>query len=428
MRNARMIRPTGNRTLGRAALALGLAFAAAVTGCGDAARRADGYRVQQGLWEGYRAGQNLGLAGGVPDSASLLKVRQRFIDAVESAYPALQRPPGSPKRTPAEERLLQIVSQGEIEAARLAHTAGRPDLALERCRKLNSVAEGDTSVTRRADILIAGSLRRMGRHEEAIAAMKAMMDRYPPRAPDSTGVEDFVLSLPIVIADLRKDMGDDAALAGANADAERYYRGLLKTDGMAPSLEAQVRSRLVHTLLEQKRMPEAFAGLDSLEALVTSAKELTAMLPEIRYTRLKLRSMSETNHAETISGLERLAFSFPNSGAAPRALFDAAILLERSNRLDEARPAYAAFVSRYPEIPELASTALLRQGLLTERAGDWLRAKALLESVPANYPRTTAASQAPLSVVEHYMRVKDKAGVEVSLRKAAEQFERMARS
>ena len=181
-RNARFARAT-----------LVLVLAAFLAGCGDAALRADSYRVQQGLWRAYRAEQGLQLTSAGPDSAAFLAVRQHFIDAVEPAYPTLRRSSGSTKRSAAEDRLLQIVSQGEVEAARLAHTAGRPDLALERCKALVQLAAGDTSVTRRADILIAGSLRRMGKHEEAIEAMKEMMVRYPPRAPDSTGVEDFVL-------------------------------------------------------------------------------------------------------------------------------------------------------------------------------------------------------------------------------------------
>ena len=427
MRRAGRNTSSRNGRFGRPEIALALLLAVALAGCGEAAKRADAYRVQRGLWEAYRAGQTMEIAGAAPDTTTILALRQHFVDAVEDAYPLLQRRPGGAKRSAAEVRLLQIVSQGEIEAARLAHAAGRPELALERCKRLVAVADGDTSVTRRADIMIAGSLRRMGKHEDAIDAMKTMMVRYPPREPDSTGVEDFVLSLPIVIVDLRKDMGDDAAMARSLTEAERYYEGLVLGGGMTPALEAQVRSRLVHVLLEQRRMPEAFAGLDSLETIVTRTPSLARMIPEIRYTRFKLQGETG-NVAETIAGLERLAFIFPKSSVAPRALFDAAVLMERTNRFADAREAYARIPARYPHIPELASTSLLRQAMLEDRAGDWVKSKATLESVPANYPRTTAAAQAPLSIVEHYVRVKDRAGVDISLKKAVEQYERMVRS
>ena len=152
------------------------------------------------------------------------------------------------------------------------------------------------------------------------------------------------------------------------------------------------------------------------------------MIPEIRYTRFKLQGAAGVDVAETIGGLERLAFIFPTSGVAPRALFDAAVLMERSNRFAEAREAYARIPARYPNLYELASTSLLRQAMLEDRAGDWVKAKATLESVPANYPRTTAAAQAPLSIVEHYVRVGDRAGLDVSLKRAVEQYERMVRS
>lgn len=405
-----------------------LALVPAIQGCGDAARRADRYRLQQGLWEAYRAEQAATLLVATPDSTTRLALRLKYIGAVEGASAALRSTAMGRPRSAIERRLLQVISQGEIEAARLAHAAGRPELALERCRALVQLAEGDTSVTRRADILIAGSLRRMGRSEEAIDAMKAMMVRYPPRPPDSTGVEDFVLSLPIMVIDLRKELGDERGAAQELKAAEVYYQGLAHGGGLAPTLEAQVRSRWVHTLLEQKKMPEAMAGLDSLESLVTSVAEMSPMIPEVRYTRIKLRSMSEKDHSASIKALERLAFDFPASPVAPRALFDAAVLSERSNRAEEARQTYEAVADRYPQASELASMAILRQAMLEDRAGHWEKSKSLLESIPARFPRTPAGTQAPISVVEHYVRAGDKAGVQIALRKAADSYVRMIRS
>ena len=428
MRGAPMITSPRNARLEFPAFLLAILLAASLAGCGDAARRADSYRVQQGLWEAYRAGQAMELAATKPDTAQVLELREHFVKAVEKAYPMLEKRAGGTKRSAAEVRLLQIVSQGEIEAARLAHAAGRPELALERCKRLVAVAEGDTSVTRRADIMIAGSYRRMGKHEEAIDAMKTMMVRYPPRPPDSTGVEDFVLSLPIVIVDMRKDLGDDVATARALTEAERYYEGLVLGGGLDPALDAQVRSRLVHVLLEQNRMSEALGELDSLEVIVTRTPSLASMVPEVRYTRFKLQSTSVKDPTEIIAGFELLAFNFPTSAVAPRALFDAAVLMEKSGKFADAREAYARIPARYPNIPELASTSLLLQAMLEDRAGDWVKSKSTLESIPANFPRTTAAAQAPLSIVEHYVRVGDRSGLDVSLKKATEQYERMVRS
>ena len=405
-----------------------LALVPAIQGCGDAALRADSYRLQQGLWEAYRAEQAATLLESTPDSTTRLALRLKYIGAVDAASASLRSTATGRPRSAIERRFLQVISQGEIEAARLAHAAGRPDLALARCRGLVQLAEGDTSVTRRADILIAGSLRRMGRFEEAIDAMKGMMVRYPPRPPDSTGIEDFVLSLPIMIVDLRKELGDERGTGLALKAAETYYQGLAGGGGLAPTLEAQVRSRWVHTLLEQEKMPEAMAGLDSLESLVTRVAEMSPMIPEVRYTRIKLRSMSERDHSGSIEALERLAFVFPASPVAPRALFDAAVLSERSNHAEEARQTYEQVAVRYPQASELASMAILRQAMLEDRAGRWDKSKSLLESIPARFPRTPAAAQAPISVVEHYGRAGDKAGVQIALRKAADSYERMIRS
>ncbi|HET9951996.1 MAG TPA: tetratricopeptide repeat protein, partial [Candidatus Eisenbacteria bacterium] len=242
---AATMRPRGFGPTRATLVALVLLLAAA--GCGDAAREAEIYRVQRGYWLAYRAGQEAAMRGARPDSTELLALRQKFIAAVDQAAPTIKAMGPGKTRSALDERLLRVVGFGEIQAGRLAMDAGRPDLALERCRALVSHAEGDTAVTRQADIMIAGALRRMGRHEEAIEAMRGMLERYPPHPPDSTGVEDFILTIPTLIVSTRKDMGDEAG-AKRELEASRvYYEGLLSQAPLDPRLEAQVRLHLVHS-------------------------------------------------------------------------------------------------------------------------------------------------------------------------------------
>jgi tetratricopeptide (TPR) repeat protein len=365
------------------------------------------------------------MRGGQPDSATLLDLRAQFIAAIERVPASTLAPRQGRERTPEEGRLLAVVSQAEIQSATLAMEARRPDLALQRSEALRQTAEGDTAILRRADILISGSLRQLGRYDEAIDAMKAMMVRYPPRTPDSTGVEDFVLGLPDAIIDLRRALGDDAGVRREFQAAERYYNGLILAGGLAPGLEAQVRSRLVRTYLEQNNTTAAVAGLDSLETLVIGSPDLRRLIPEVRYTRSKLQSMTGRDPGPSITALERVALDFPNSPVADHALMDAALLKERMNRLPEALDAYRAVITRYPSSLELGATALLRVGIIEERLGRWLDAKATLESVSAKYPRSSAAAQAPITIAEHYARAGDRAGIQGALRRAVEVYTRM---
>jgi len=391
----------------------------AVVGCEATARQADIYRVQQGIWKAIGNERAARLGGAQPDSTTLLDLRQQILDAIRVIPTADLAQKGDRPRNAEELRLLAIVSKAEVQAATLAMEARRPDLALERCRVMARVAEGDTATTRRMDLLVSGALKQMGRYEESIDAMKGMMVRYPPRAPDSTGVEDFVLGLPGVIVDLRRSLGDEGGVQRELAAAERYYNGLVLGGGLAPRLEAQVRGRLVRNYLDQNKPAAAAAGLDSLETLAIAYPELKRLTPEVRYTRAKLQTLSGRDPKEAIEALERVALDFPMSPAAAPALFDAAVWKERSNRLPEALEAYRSLIARYPTNRELAATSLLRQGMLEDRLGDWAASKRTLESVPALYPRTSAAAQAPITIAEHYARVGDRQGIETALRRAA---------
>jgi tetratricopeptide (TPR) repeat protein len=398
-----------------------------VAGCGRAAQEAAVFRVLRGL---YRAGQlerAERLGGVAPDSASLMRIHAAYIKPLDPALADLARSKGGP-RTDLERELLQAVGRGEIHAATLALGAGRADLALERCQALAAIAQGDTAVTRQADIVVSGALRRLGRHEEAIQAMKAMMAHYPPRPPDSTGVEDVVLGLPTTVVEVRKEMGDEAGASRELDAAERYYRGLLAAGPLDPRLEGQIRSRLVHTALERGDRAAAVAGLDTLETLVSAAPAMSPLIPEIRYTRAKVMTPNVRDPGPVIAALERVAFEFPESPFAAPALFDAAVIEERAGRLADARDGYAAVAARFPTNAGIASTALMRQAMVEDRLGAWETSKSLLESIPAKYPRTTAAARAPLAVAEHYARVGDRQGLRASLRRAVDVYTRMIES
>jgi len=177
--------------------------------------------------------------------------------------------------------------------------------------------------------------------------------------------------------------------------------------------------------VEQGKTQEVFASLDALEKQVSGAPELASLIPEVRYTRAKLRSMTDRDSPEVIRALERIAFDFPNSPAAALALLDAATIHERANRLVDARNGYRSLVARYPSVHDVASSSLLRQALLEDRMGNWAESKSLLESIPGLYPRSTAAAQAPISVAEHYARQGDGAGLKAAMERAVGTLSRM---
>ncbi|HSQ59215.1 MAG TPA: hypothetical protein VLT84_02085, partial [Acidobacteriota bacterium] len=54
-------------------------------GCGEIAREADYYRLQQDVWAAQKASVAIQLPGEEPDSTELLALREQFIEAVDRA-------------------------------------------------------------------------------------------------------------------------------------------------------------------------------------------------------------------------------------------------------------------------------------------------------------------------------------------------------
>ena len=395
-----------------------LLLALAAAGCGDAERLALRYRAEQVAYRAQKAESEIRLSGTRPDTTALLKVREQY-RAIRSVAKAPYIGTGSESSRKVGRELLRLVATGEFQGARLALEAGRPDLALQQSEWLIAHSEGDSMVERQADFLAVGSLRAMGRGDQAVERMRAMLAKYEPLPPPpGTSSEDAILTLPETMAQTRRAMGDDAGVARELDYAVGYYEGLLRTP-RDPMLEALIRARLVRTQLERNRAADAIGQVAELEKLVASNPGLKPLEPELRYSRAKIRALTERDRTEAIALLDRFASEYPKHPLALRALFDAAIFLEDAKRYEPALQHYRSIVRLYPENAELAPIALFRQGMLEERMGDWNRAKATLESVPVKYPGSQAAAEAPFMIAKRYNDRGEREAAQAALVRAA---------
>jgi hypothetical protein len=92
--------------------------------------------------------------------------------------------------------IMRLVGNAELQAARLAVTANRPDIAIETMKRVQAMAEGDTLMLRRADFFLVGTLRQYKRYGEAVALMRSMLERYPPIPSGTSEEEDAILAIP----------------------------------------------------------------------------------------------------------------------------------------------------------------------------------------------------------------------------------------
>jgi TolA-binding protein len=389
-----------------------------------AERRAQRYRAEQVGYAARLLEREARLGRARPDSAGLLRIRGAYARVKEVVPPPYIGSAAGRARQMGRD-VLRAVASGVMESARFAMLAGRPDLALADSRWLREHAEGDAMVARQADFLAVGALRTMGRTDEAVAQMRAMLGRYEPMvAPPGSGAEDALLEVPEMMMTVRREVGDQAGAARELAFGAEYLRGLLRKP-RPPVLEAQIRSRLVRLELERNDGPAALEQVAAMERLVGTSPDLREMEPELVYSRAKIRAMTGGDRSEAIAMLARFARDYPRHPLAPRALFDAAVYLEDQKRLPEALSRYREIVAVYPQNEELAPVALFRSAMLEERTGDWNRAKATLESIPVKYPRSQAAVEAPFTVAMRYYARGDREASKTALARAVTVYRRM---
>ncbi len=401
---------------------LALALLALAAGCSQIEGMTTRYRVERMIWEARREETRLRIGKAAPDSATMLGIRAAY-QKPRFAF----RPPfieGSGKTVERLRRdIARQVGAAELTASRSALFAHRPDLALESARWVASIAEADTGLGREADLATAMALRGLRRYDEAIATMRAMLDRYPPAEPPSPDQEDQILAVPDGIAELRAEMGDSASARGDQAYAAAYYRRILARHP-SPFLESQVRARLSRTLLEMGDADGALAEVRALRRILPATPALQSLEPELLYSEARIRGMQK-DYKEALSLYDAMVKAYPASPFAGRALLDAAILAERMNDDAGAVARYRAILARPKPDPGIAPVAAYRMAMVKDQMGNWAEAKQLLETIPMRYPKSRAGIEAPVAIVEHYNRSHLPDAAKAALVKAVDTYRTM---
>jgi tetratricopeptide (TPR) repeat protein len=386
----------------------------AVTGCGGAEQAAL-YRAEKLLYEARKAETEVRLSNAHPDSITLLRVRAEYLKVRESS-PGPYKIEGDLHSRVRTISMIRTIGAGEASGVRLALEAKRADLALATAERLQVEAASDTSTSRQAAFMAVAAYQGLRRYEDAIAQMKKILTLYRPMPPPPKG-EDPVIVIPEAIVNLRRNLGDEEGAAREMRFAVDYYqRELEKTPYRA--VEAQLRARLLRTYLELSQVGRALEETNKLERLIMATPSLRSMLAEVAFAKGKIKATIDKDPGDGIAILDRIATDFPDSPFAPRGLFEAGTHLEKVGNLRGAQERYESILQRFPAAPEVAALSLYRLAMVHEKMGDWGKAKVTFESVPVRYPRSSAAAEAPVAVIQHYMREGQKSAAQRYFSKA----------
>ncbi len=400
-------------------LALGL-LALSLSGCEEIGLASKRYRAERILWWAEHAETAARLKKQKPDSTELLRLRSGYLRVREG----VQAPPAkeySGRARPTAQGLIRVLGLAELHAGRLAMEAHRPDLALEKMDDVVQMATLDRVLQRQVDFFRVSTFRELGQAQEAIAVMHQMLTRHPPLPPTTAEQEDPILGLPERIVEIRREMGDEEGVKRELAAAEQYYRGLL-TRKWPPTLEAQIRARAIRVQLERGEWSAGFDELAALRDLVAASPALTQLVPEIRYSEGKLRSLRDQDPTMAVALLDSMAAEFPKSPFAPQAIFDAGALLEKHGKKRPAIEHYRTLLARYPENRSVAPMALFRRAMIEEQLGDWQASKTTLDLIPSLYPDTQAAVEAPIAIVNRYLATRQRDAARLALQKAVNTY------
>jgi len=393
-----------------------------VSGCSRFEGMATRYRAERMVWEAQREETRLRIGKAAPDSATMLKIRSEYQKLRLTFHPPFIE--GSGKDVERLRRdIARQVGGAELTASRSALFARRPDLALESARWVASIAQADIGLQREADLATVMALRGLRRNDEAIAAMRAMLDRYPPVASPTPEREDQILSIPDAIIDLRAEMGDSASVGKDRAYAVAYYRRILASRPPA-ILESQVRARLSRTLLEMGDANAALAEVRTLRKVVSGSPALKSLEPELLYTEARIRGMQKS-YKEALALYDGVVKTYPTSPFAARALLDAAVIAERMNDNAGAIARYRAILDHPKLDPGIAPVAAYRMAMVKDQMGKWEEANQILENIPMQYPKSRAGVEAPIAIVEHYYRTRQPDAAKAALRKAIDTYRSM---
>jgi len=381
-------------------LALLLAIAAGVTGCGDEALWTR-WRAERARWQAEREIRRIELH---PSLASVRDFQRAegWLDRVVRIAPferwASASAPGDPQvaREVAVISGRAIVRRAELDLMR----ARRPE-AIAALQRAYERAEALPEVAREAAFRCAQALDQADRHDEALAWWQRCAERFSPY-DSTTG-----LPVPEVV---------EAASTAATRLREHPSASGPPT---ADALLSKVEGRLAEALARPRPGAEPASELAwrALAALRTQKGDATGAMQALR-AALPSASGDEARGALLLDlGRTALAAHAPDTARAyaswagelgGEARREALQVIARSWEIaampDSAIAAWSRLIEEYPKAQDSAAESRFRRGRILESIGRWEAARTEYRTLAATFPSHPYSFEGQLRIVQHHVQ------------------------
>jgi TolA-binding protein len=264
---------------------------------------------------------------------------------------------------------------------------------------------------------VARSLYMTG-ESDAVLEQCALVFRDVSQNPDFWSgrfdVDDVLLNIPVVLARLSRDAGDEARHAEYASLADDFYGRVIAT---WPGTRADDQARLARVQLQIVR-GDWQRCVELLDEIVARPGQQAGDPAALRLVAGEIRAFRMGDDAGGRAAFEDVLARYPGTEAAYAARYDLASLRLAAG---DAAGALQAFreLEREQGVPgAVAARAMFARASALEAQGNWDEALALLRRLEQLYPYTAPALQAPLVVVRRYVREGERTLAQLALEHA----------
>ena len=363
-----------------------------LAGCGDPDLWAR-WRAERALWDAHRQADKVLLRPDGPGREDWALLEERF-QAALNEFPAKRWVPLAGSNGPARD-VAAASGDAALVLGELSARQGRDEQAVERWQQVIQQYAPLPEVVLEARRAESEALARLGRHEEKLVVLRAVVDSTPLVDTRTRQLRTMVLATTRQLARELQDMGRDAEAAEVLRGAEQRFSAALLRPGtpdrssLAIAL-SDVRAALGDTpgslAALRDALPLASASQKSTRLLALAEQALTLGAPDSVFDYARW--------AVTLNGSRQVA--------APAMLL-VARAFEARGQVDSSLATYDAIFERFNSLGPFEAETRYRRGLLLEKSGRWELARGEFRTLAASLPTHPLAFQGLRKVVQHHL-------------------------
>lgn len=363
-----------------------------LAGCGDPDLWAR-WRAERMLWDAHRQADRVLLRPDGPRPQDWALLEQHFQRALD-AFPAERWVPLAGSTGPARD-VAAASGDAALVLGELSARQGHDEQAVERWQRVIQQYAPLPEVVLEARRAQSQALARLGRHEEKLRVLRAVVDSTPLVDARTRQLRTLVLATTRQLARELQDMGRDAEASEVLRGAEQRFSAALGRPGTPDQASLAVALSDVRAALAD--MPGSLAALRGALHLANPSQK-PARLLGLAEQALSLGApdsvFAYARWAESLNGSRQVA--------AP-ALLLVARAFEARGQTDSSLATYDALFERFNSLGPFEAETRYRRGLLLEKSGRWELARGEFRTLAASLPTHPLAFQGLRRIVQHHL-------------------------